>query len=138
MAKYVLALIKVEDNTAPESVVMNLSYPGTGVANATYAVLDSANESYADAFQMIDDIMAKPVFAQSKAAFRDKLEAFRQDVDNVLTDTKPAPRIPDDDLLEIYNAFQNEIDGIESYWDIYWDTLRDVLFNHGYEPDWEE
>ena len=138
MAKYILALIEVEDNTAPESVVMNLSYPETGVAKSRYAILDSAKECHAKAFKMIDDIIDSPICAQLRTAMRDKLDTFREYVDSVLTDEKPAPRIPDDDLFEIYNEFQNRLDRDDTYWDIYWDTLRDVLFKHGYEPDWEE
>ena len=87
---------------------------------------------------MIDDIMVMPVFAQEKTAQRDKLDSFRCDVINALTDEKPAPDIPEINLLRIYEDFQNEIDGNESYCGIYWDTLRDVLFKHGYEPEWED
>lgn len=138
MAKYILALIEVEDNTAPESVVMNLSYPGTGVAKSRYAILDSEKECNGKAFKMVDDIIDNPIYAPMRTVMRDELDAFREDVDYVLTDEKPAPRIPDDDLIEIHSDFKEQIDGIDSYWDIYWDTLRDVLFKHGYEPDWEE
>ena len=137
MAKYILALIELGDDTL-ESKRVGQTYPGTATANARYAILDSANAGNKDAFKMIDDIMAMPIFAQSKAALRDKLDSFRCDVINVLTDEKPAPDIPEIDLLRIYEDFQNEIDGNESYWDIYWDTLRDVLFKHGYEPEWED
>lgn len=136
MAKYILALIELGDDTL-ESKRVGQTYPGTATANARYAILDSANAGNKDAFKMIDDIMAMPIFAQSKAALRDKLDSFRCDVINALTDEKPAPDIPEIDLLRIYEDFQNEIDGNESYWDIYWDTLRDVLFKHGYEPEWE-
>ena len=127
MAKYILALIELGDDTL-ESKRVGQTYPGTATANARYAILDSANAGNKDAFKMIDDIMAMPIFAQSKAALKDKLDSFRCDVINALTDEKPAPDIPEIDLLRIYEDFQNEIDGNESYWDIYWDTLRDVLF----------
>lgn len=137
MAKYILALIELGDDTL-ESKRVGQTYPGTATANARYAILDSANAGNKDAFKMIDDIMAMPIFAQSKAALKDKLDSFRCDVINALTDEKPAPDIPEIDLLRIYEDFQNEIDGNESYWDIYWDTLRDVLFKHGYEPEWED
>lgn len=137
MAKYILALIELGDDTL-ESKRVGQTYPGTATANARYAILDSANADNKDAFKVIDDIMAMPIFAQSKTALRDKLDSFRCDVINALTDEKPAPDIPDIDLLRIYEDFQNEIDGNENYWDIYWDTLRDVLFKHGYEPEWED
>lgn len=137
MAKYILALIELEDDYALESYRVGQTYPGTAAANAKYAILDSANANNKNAFKMIDDIMEMPVFAQEKTAQRDKLDSFRCDVINALTDEKPAPDIPEINLLRIYEDFQNEIDGNESYWGIYWDTLRDVLFKHGYEPEWE-
>ena len=138
MAKYILALIELEDDYALESYRVGQTYPGTAAANEKYAILDSANANNKNAFKMIDNIMEMPVFAQEKTAQRDKLDSFRCDVINTLTDEKPAPDIPEINLLRIYEDFQNEIDGNESYWGIYWDTLRDVLFKHGYEPEWED
>lgn len=139
MAKYILALIKVEDDFALESKRVGQTYPGTAVANAKYAILDSANANNKNAFKMIDDIMEMPVFAQEKTAQRDRLDAFREDVGYVLDDEKPASRFPDDDdLLKIYEDFQDRLCDDESYCNIYSDTLRDVLFKHGYEPEWED
>lgn len=136
MAKYILALIEVESNTAPESVVMSLSHPGAGVTKSRYTILNSDSESNAGAFKMIDDIMGMPIFAQNKTALRNELDIFKGDVGYVLDDEKPASNFPEDDLLEIYNEFQDRLARDVSYQDIYWDTLRDVLFKRGYEPEW--
>ena len=43
----------------------------------------------------------------------------------------------EDDLLVICNHFCEEMDHSCERCS-YWDTLRDVLFKHGYEPEWEE
>lgn len=139
MAKYILALIELEDDYALESYRVGQDYPGTAAANAKYAILDSANVNNKNAFKMIDDIMEMPVFAQEKTAQRDRLDAFREDVGYVLDDEKPASRFPDDDdLFVIYEDFQDRLCNDESYCNIYSDTLRDVLFKHGYEPEWED
>ena len=139
MAKYILALIELEDDYALESYRVGQTYPGTATANAKYAILDSANANNKNAFKMIDDIMEMPVFAQEKTAQRDRLDAFREDVGYVLDDEKPASKFPDDDdLFVIYEDFQDRLCNNESYCNIYSDTLRDVLFKHGYEPEWED
>ena len=139
MAKYILALIELEDDYALESYRVGQTYPGTAAANAKYAILDSANANNKNAFKMIDDIMEMPVFAQEKTAQRDRLDAFREDVGYVLDDEKPASKFPDDDdLFVIYEDFQDRLCNNESYYNIYSDTLRDVLFKHGYEPEWED
>lgn len=139
MAKYILALIELEDDYALESNRVGQTYPGTAAANAKYAILDSANANNKNAFKMIDDIMEMPVFAQEKTAQRDRLDAFREDVGYVLDDEKPASRFPDDDdLFVIYEDFQDRLCDDESYRDICSDILRDVLFKHGYEPEWED
>lgn len=139
MAKYILALIELEDDYALESYRVGQDYPGTAAANAKYAILDSANANNKNAFKMIDDIMEMPVFAQEKTAYRDRLDAFREDVGYVLDDEKPASRFPDDDdLFVIYEDFQDRLCNDESYCNIYSDTLRDVLFKYGYEPEWED
>lgn len=139
MAKYILTLIELEDDYALESYRVGQAYPGTATANAKYAILDSANANNKNAFKMIDDIMEMPVFAQEKTAQRDRLDAFREDVGYVLEDEKPASKFPDDDdLFEIYEDFQSRLFDDTSYQDIRMDTLRDVLFKHGYEPEWED
>ena len=138
MAKYILALIELEDDYALESYRVGQTYPGTATVNARYAILDSANAGNKDAFKMIDDIMAMPIFAQEKTAQRDRLDAFREDVGCVLEDEKPASKFPDDDLFEIYKDFQSRLCDDTSYQDIRMDTLRDVLFKYGYEPEWED
>lgn len=43
----------------------------------------------------------------------------------------------ENDLLVIYNHFCEEMNH-SCERDIYSDTLRDVLFKHGYEPEWED
>lgn len=43
----------------------------------------------------------------------------------------------EDDLLVIYNHFFEEMDH-NCERGIYSDTLRDVLFKNGYEPEWED
>ena len=139
MAKYILALIELEDDYALESYRVGQTYPGTATANAKYAILDSANANNKNAFKMIDDIIEMPVFAQEKTAQRDRLDAFREDVGYVLDDEKPASKFPDDDdLFVIYEDFQDRLCNNESYCNIYSDTLRDVLFKHGYEPERED
>lgn len=139
MAKYILALIELEDDYALESYRVGQTYPGTATANAKYAILDSANANNKNAFKMIDDIMEMPVFAQEKTVQRDRLDAFREYVGYFLDDEKPASKFPDDDdLFEIYEDFQSRLCDDTSYQDIRMDTLRDVLFEHGYEPEWED
>lgn len=51
MAKYILALIELEDDYALESYRVGQTYPGTAAANAKYAILDSANADNKDAFK---------------------------------------------------------------------------------------
>lgn len=64
-------------------------------------------------------------------------ESFKDNVRSVLADENSVLEISEDDLLVIYNHFCEEIDHSCDR-DIYMDTLRDVLFKHGYEPKWED
>ena len=137
MAKYILTLFKVEDDYALQPVIAAKPYSATAIAYTRYAILDSTNESNKDTIALIDSIINCPGFASDTIISMGEWESFKDNVRSVLAGENPAPEISEDDLLVIYNHFCEEMDH-SCERDIYSDTLRDVLFKHGYKPEWEE
>lgn len=137
MAKYILTLIELKDNAMETAMVGEPCY-WTPTANTRYRVLDSAKESHTEAIGLTNSIITNPESIETLIISMGEWLSDKRDVRSVLADKNPAPEIPEDDFLLIDNHFRCELSSNADYQDIYWDTLRDVLFKHGYEPEWEE
>ena len=137
MAKYILALIELKDD-AMEAALAGEPHCWIAAANTKYAVLDSSIENHVDAIRMTDSLITSPESAETRIISLGQWLSDKQDARSVLTDKKSAPEISEDDFLLIDNAFRCKLSSNADYQNIYWDTLRDVLFKHGYEPEWED
>lgn len=137
MAKNIIALIEV-DETTDEGAVIDYMYLIKGIENVRFTTLDSDADSGKKCLTMVEKILDNPAFAQRATFEKEEFECFKEDVRNVLEDEKPAPEISDVELLDIFDDFRDQLNDCDRHWEPYWDTLRDVLFEHGYEPDWEE